>query len=191
MIRPTRSLAALLVLGACSRREVPPPPPEAGDSAPAPGKPPEARFQDGATVDFWQGDTLAWRLVSKDLRQEDRSERVWAKPVDLVAFGRDGKPSAHILADSGSMDRDMRYFRAWGHVVGTNHGGMELRTDSILFDKEADRIHTAARVRVRTEAGDVLTGRGFRSDAYLNRWEILSDVRGTLRDLNSFPFGGL
>jgi hypothetical protein len=65
---------------------------------------------------------------------------------------------------------------------------MELETDSIIFDKESDRIHTNARVRVKTENGDILTGKGFRSDAYLNRWEILSDIRGQFKDLGSFPF---
>jgi LPS export ABC transporter protein LptC len=124
------------------------------------------------------------------LREEPVSQKVWAKPVDLLAYDQNGIPVAHVLADSGVMDRGMRFFRARGHVVGTNHGGMELRTDSIVFDKESDRIFTSAHVRVRTEAGDVLTGMGFRSDAYLNRWEILSNVRGEFRDLGQFPFDG-
>ncbi len=108
-----------------------------------------------------------------------------------MAFDKKGGIVARIKADSGTMDRGMRFFRAWGHVVGTNQTGMELKTDSIVFDKESDRIHTSARVRVKTEVGDVLTGKGFRSDAYLNRWEILSDVKGQIQDFNSFPFGEL
>lgn len=161
------------------------------DSVPGPGGPKtvQAVFRGGAVVDFWQAETLAWKLNTSSLRQDPRTERVWTKPVDLIAFDRKGAVVARIKADSGTMDRGMRFFRAWGHVDGSNATGMQLTTDSIVFDKESDRIHTSARVRVKTEAGDVLTGKGFRSDAYLNRWEILSDVKGQIRDLNSFPFG--
>jgi LPS export ABC transporter protein LptC len=150
----------------------------------------DAVFRDGARVDFWQLDTLTWRLVTRTLRQDPGTQRIWSRPVDLAAYDRKGKVSARVVADSGTMDRGMRFFRARGHVVGSNQGGMELRTDSIVFDKESDRISTSARVRVKTESGDVLTGTGFRSDAYLNRWEILSDVHGEIRDLNSIPFDG-
>jgi LPS export ABC transporter protein LptC len=151
----------------------------------------QAVFRGGSVVDFWTTDTLAWKLKTRSLRQDPRTERVWSKPVDLVAYDAKGLVVARILADSGTMDRGMRFFRAWGHVVGSNSGGMELKTDSIVFDKESDRIHTSAQVRVKTETGDVLTGKGFRSDAYLNRWEILSNVKGEFRDLKAFPFGEL
>lgn len=187
ILLPSLLLAGSGLVGCDSKSSVP------RDATPAPPPPPpgrvEARFSQGQVVDFWMSDTLAWTLTSKELRQDQSGDRVWAKPVDLVAFGKSGKVNAHVVADSGSMDRNMRFFRAWGHVVASNKGGMELRADSIVFDKEANRIHTASKVRVKTESGDVLTGRGFRSDANLNSWEILSDVRGTIRDLNSLPFG--
>ena len=187
-MRPSLLILIVLVVGCRSERIHPPPP--RGDTAAPPPKPVDALFHDGARVDFWQSDSLTWRLNTRTLRQDPGSQKVWARPVDMTAFDKDGRPAAHVLADSGVMDRGMRFFRARGHVVGTNHGGMELRTDSIVFDKESDRIFTSAHVRVRTEAGDVLTGTGFRSDAYLNRWEILSDVRGEFRDLGQFPFDG-
>jgi len=180
-------LAALL--GSCQHQ---PPPSRADavpDTVPTGSDHVEARFTEGQVVDFWMSETLSWTLTSRNLRQDRESDRVWALPVDLVAYDKAGGVNAHVTSDSGAMDRSMRFFRAWGHVVASNKGGMELRADSILFDKESDRIHTASRVRVKTESGDVLTGRGFRSDAYLNRWEILSDVRGSIQDLNSLPFG--
>lgn len=158
------------------------------DTVAPPQKPVDAFFRGGARVDFWQSDTLTWRMVTKTLRQDPTSQRVWAEPVDLTAFTQKGAIAAHIVADSGTMDRGMRFFFARGHVVASNKTGMELKTDSIVFDKESDRIHTNARVQVKTENGDVLTGKGFRSDAYLNRWEILSDIRGQFKDLGSFPF---
>ena len=192
-MRPILLILPLLCLAGCrsgkiSRREPPVAPPSA--SAPATPRTPDAEFHGGARVDFWQSDTLAWRLNTEALRQEPGSQRVWSRPVDLTAYDKARQSVAHVLADSGTMDRGMRFFRARGHVVGSNHTGMELRTDSLVFDKESDRIFTSAKVRVRTETGDILTGTGFRSDAYLNRWEILSDVHGQIRDLGSFPFGG-
>jgi len=188
-------LCTTIALVGCSKPAPAPPP---GKPSGAPKPPPEpgprtvqAVFEGGSVVDFWLAETLAWKLHTSSLRQDPRTEKVWTKPVDLIAYGRTGEILARIKADSGTMDRGMRFFRAWGHVVGSNAAGMELKTDSIVFDKEADRIHTSARVRVKTETGDILTGRGFRSDAYLNRWEILSDVKGQIRDLNTFPFGEL
>ena len=189
-------LGAILLLVGCwkpapRKAEADPVPREDSIVEPVGPRTVQALFRGGAVVDFWQSDTLAWKLNTALLRQDPRTERVWTKPVDLIAFDKKGGIVARIKADSGTMDRGMRFFRAWGRVVGTNATGMELKTDSIVFDKESDRIHTSARVRVKTEVGDVLTGKGFRSDAYLNRWEILSDVKGRIQDFNSFPFGEL
>lgn len=186
-------LCLTLALLGCSDAPARPAPSKPAGPVPADSAPKsvQAVFRGGSIVDFWTTDTLAWKLKTRSLRQDPRTERVWTKPVDLSAYDAKGAVVARILADSGTMDRGMRFFRAWGHVVGSNMGGMELKTDSIVFDKESDRIHTSAQVRVKTETGDVLTGKGFRSDAYLNRWEILSNVKGEFRDLNSFPFGEL
>lgn len=149
----------------------------------------QAEFRDSTIVDFWIEGRLAWKLRTRNLTQELRSQRVNAKPVDLTAYDEQGNVSAHIVSDSGNMDRNLRYFRARGHVVGSNAKGMRLQADSLLFDKDADRISTESKVTVRTEMGDVLSGRGFRSDSYLNRWEILSGVSGSLRNLS--PLQGL
>jgi len=185
----TSILLLTALLGACQHKPAKPKVEPVKDTLQPKPDPVEARFSQGEVVDFWMSETLSWRLTSQNLRQDRESDRVAAKPVDLVAYDKNGSVSAHVISDSGSMDRNMRFFRAWGHVVASNKGGMELRADSIIFDKDADRIHTASRVRVKTENGDVLTGRGFRSDAYLNRWEILSDIRGSFQDLNTLPFG--
>lgn len=176
-------------LGACKHSPAKPHGDAPKDTLPPPPGRVEATFTQGQEVDFWMSDTFAWKLRSRSLRQDQESERVWARPVDLTAFGKSGDINAHVVADSGAMDRAMRYFRAWGHVVAGNKRGMELQADSIIFDKESNQIHTASRVRVKTENGDVLTGRGFRSDANLNSWEILSDVRGSIQDLGALPFG--
>lgn len=148
-----------------------------------------AEFRDSTVVDFWIEGRLAWKLRTRHLTQEVHSQRVHAKPIDLTSYDEKGKVSAHIVSDSGNMDRNLRYFRARGHVVGSNSKGMRLQADSLLFDKDADRITTESHVTVRTELGDVLSGKGFRSDAHLNSWEIVSGVRGSLRNLS--PLQGL
>ncbi len=181
-------LACLLLLSACSD-----PSSEAIKAAkvaaPHKNSHVQAEFKDTTRVDFWTEEKLTWQLKTRSLTQEVRSQRVFAKPVELIAYDRSGAVNARILADSGSMDRNLRYFRARGHVIGSNQKGMRLQADSLLFDKDADRITTGSRVTVRTEMGDILSGRGFRSDAYLNRWEILSGVTGRLRDMA--PLQGL
>jgi hypothetical protein len=110
------------------------------------------------------------------------SELVHAAPVDLEVFDSTGAFLVRVTADSGSVDEPVNFLLAKGNVHGRSAKGMELFTDSLRWSKTLDHVSTEAEVRVISENGDELTGRGFVSDANLDRWQILSDVRGVFPD---------
>ena len=60
--------------------------------------------------------------------------------------------------------------------------GNRLETEELHWDRKQDRVYSDVFVRL-TRAKDVLTGVGFRSDPNLRSYEILKDVRATVRDV--------
>jgi LPS export ABC transporter protein LptC len=109
------------------------------------------------------------------------SELVNASPVDLSVFDSLGAPLMRVTADSGAVDEAVNFLLARGNVHGVSSKGMELRTDSLRWSKTLNQVTTEAAVRVVSENGDLLTGRGFVSDANLDHWQILSDVQGVFQ----------
>ena len=57
-----------------------------------------------------------------------------------------------------------------------------MRADSLLWNKRDNMVRTDSYVRVVSEDGDVLQGKGFESDARMDNWRILSNVTGIFQD---------
>ena len=110
-----------------------------------------------------------------------KSDLIRAAPIDLTGFDSLGVPMVFVTADSGAVDEPVNFMMAKGQVHGKSKKGMELFTDSLRWNKSQNQISTEARVKVITEDGDTLTGRGFLSDANLDHWQILSGVKGTFK----------
>lgn len=51
-----------------------------------------------------------------------------------------------------------------------------------MWNKKDNLVRTESFVRVVSEDGDVLQGKGFESDAKMENWHILSDVTGIFQD---------
>ena len=51
-----------------------------------------------------------------------------------------------------------------------------------MWNKKDNLVKTESYVRVVSEDGDVLQGKGFVSDAKMENWHILSDVTGIFQD---------
>ena len=88
-----------------------------------------------------------------------------------------------VTADSGAVDEGVTFLLARGKVFGRSAKGMELRTDSLRWSKSLNEVTTDATVRVLSENGDILTGKCFVSDANLDHWQILSDVKGVFQQV--------
>jgi LPS export ABC transporter protein LptC len=165
---------ALLTSAGCSKVESPRV--ESTD-----GPIPLTEYRDTTILDMHDGSRLSWRLKTMRLIRWPGSELVNAVPVDLTVFDSSGKFLMRVTADSGAVDEAVNFLLAQGHVHGVSSKGMDLRTDSLRWSKTLNQVTTEAKVRVVSENGDILTGRGFVSDANLDHWQILSDVKGVFQ----------
>lgn len=158
----------------CSRSEVP--------DVKADGKRlPLTEYRDSTVLDMHDGSRLSWRLRTTHLVRWPGSELVHASPVHLTVYDSSGQFLMRVTADSGAVDEAVNFLLARGNVHGVSAKGMELTTDSLRWSKSLNQVTTEAKVRVVSENGDILTGRGFVSDANLEHWQILSDVQGVFQ----------
>jgi LPS export ABC transporter protein LptC len=169
-------LVSVVAIAACSRDEVP-------KAKTAGATLPLTEYRDTTILDMHDGSRLSWRLKTTHLVRWPGSELVHATPVDLTVYDSTGNLLMRVTADSGAVDEAVNFLLARGRVHGVSSKGMDLQTDSLRWSKTHNQVTTEARVRVRSENGDVLTGRGFVSDANLDHWQILSDVKGVFQQV--------
>jgi LPS export ABC transporter protein LptC len=146
---------------------------------------PLAEYRDTTVLDMHDGSRLSWRLTTMHMVKWPKSDLIRAQPIDLVVYDSLGKQQVSVTADSGTVDEPVNFLMAKGRVHGHSRKGMDLQTDSLRWNKTLNQVSTEARVRVVSENGDVLTGKGFVSDANLNNWQILSDVRGVFQKVEA------
>jgi LPS export ABC transporter protein LptC len=140
-----------------------------------------AEYKDTTLLDMYEGSHKSWVLKTKYLVKWPRTDLVRAKPVDLIVYDSLGKDVFKVTSDSGSVDENISFLVASGHVHGHSIKGVDIRTDSLRWNKAINQISTEAHVRVVSEDGDILTGKGFISDAKLDNWQILSNVKGVFQ----------
>ena len=165
----------LLVVMGCSHIEEPP-------HSKGPFKElPLAEYRDTTILDMYEGSRLSWILKTMHLVKWPKTDLVRARPVDLNVYDSLGKILVRVTADSGTVDESISFLVASGHVHGHSEKGVDITSDSLRWNKAINQISTEARVRVISEEGDILTGKGFLSDAKLDNWQILSDVHGVFQ----------
>lgn len=142
---------------------------------------PLAEYRDTTLLNMYEGSRLSWVLKTRYLVKRPRTDLVRARPVDLTVYDTTGKVMIRVTADSGSVDEAISFLVASGHVHGRSEKGVDITSDSLRWNKTINQISTDARVRVVSEDGDILTGKGFLSDAKLDNWRILSDVKGVFQ----------
>lgn len=142
---------------------------------------PLAEYRDTTILSMYEGSRLSWILKTQYLVKWPRTDLVRARPIDLILYDSLGKTLVRVTADSGTVDEGISFLVASGHVHGHSEKGVDIRSDSLRWNKAINQISTEARVRVVSEEGDVLTGKGFISDAKLDNWQILADVKGVFQ----------
>lgn len=142
---------------------------------------PLAEYRDTTILDMYEGSHLSWILKTQYLVKWPRTDLVRARPVNLLVYDSLGNILVRVTADSGAVDENMSYLVASGHVHGHSEKGVDITSDSLRWNKAINQISTEAKVRVISEEGDVITGRGFLSDAKLDNWQILSEVHGVFQ----------
>lgn len=139
-------------------------------------------FNDTTLLDFYEEEVLSWKLKTAYLERWASTDKVFARPILVDIFDSLGEKVAFLRADSGRLDMGMNYVFAYGHVFAFTPKGASVRADSLLWHKRDNMVKTDSYVRVVTEDGDVLQGKGFISDAKMDNWRILSQVTGIFQD---------
>lgn len=142
---------------------------------------PLALYDDSTTLTMHEGSKLSWVLRTRRLVKHNRSDRIDAKPVDLRVFDSTKAQIVRVTSDSGTVDEAVTFLAATGHVHGRSQKGLDITADSLRWNKAENRVSTESRVKVISEEGDTLRGRGFVSDANLDNWQILADVQGVFQ----------
>ena len=143
---------------------------------------PEMLFTDTTLMDSYDKGVLAWKLKTAYLERWTDKEVVFVRPVLVDIYDSLGERTAFLRADSGRMDLKFTYVYAYGHVYALTPKGASVRSDSLIWNKGDNLVTTESYVRVVSEEGDVLQGRGFVSDAHMDNWRILSNVTGIFQD---------
>ena len=143
---------------------------------------PDMLFTDTTLMDSYDKGVLAWKLKTAYLERWSDKEVVLVRPVLVDIYDSLGERTAFLRADSGRMDLKFTYVYAYGHVYALTPKGASVRSDSLIWNKKDNHVTTESYVRVVSEEGDVLQGRGFVSDAHMDNWRILSNVTGIFQD---------
>ena len=143
---------------------------------------PQMLFTDTTLLDCYDKDILSWKLKTAYLERWSDKEVVFMRPVLVDIYDSVGERVAFLRADSGRMDMKFTYVYAYGHVYALTPKGASVRADSLLWNKRDNMVRTDSYVRVVSEDGDVLQGKGFESDAHMDNWRILSNVTGIFQD---------
>ena len=122
---------------------------------------PQMLFTDTTLLDSYDKDVLNWKLKTAYLERWADKEIVFVRPVLVDIFDSLGERVAFLRADSGSMDMKFTYVSAFGHVYALTPKGASVRADSLLWNKKDNLVRTESYVRVVSEEGDVLQGKGF------------------------------
>lgn len=139
-------------------------------------------FTDTTLLDFYEEEILSWKLKTAFLERWSSNDKVFARPILVDIYDSLGVKVAFLRADSGTLDMKMNFVYAYGHVFAFTPKGASVRADSLLWHKRDNLVKTDSYVRVVTEDGDVLQGKGFVSDAKMDNWRILSEVTGIFQD---------
>jgi LPS export ABC transporter protein LptC len=112
---------------------------------------------------------------------EEKRETVLDQ-VKAVFFLENGK-KVRLEGDTGTLHNDTNNMEINGNVKVRYDDAYELTTDRLLYDREQELIHTAAKVLVEGE-GLILRGQGMRLEIAKRALTILSHietvVEGTL-----------
>lgn len=143
---------------------------------------PDMLFTDTTLMDSYDKGVLAWKLKTAYLERWGDKDVVFVRPVLVDIYDSVGERTAFLRADSGRLDMSFSFVNAYGHVYALTPKGASVRSDSLIWNKKENLVRTDSYVRVVSEDGDVLQGKGFVSDAHMDNWRILANVTGIFQD---------
>lgn len=133
-----------------------------------------AQTIEGADMEYSEEGILTHRLRASYMERNAEEEAAWdvRGGFDLQVLDKSGGEGAILHADGGRFEEVARHLEARGAVQLIGPSGDTLLTELLFWSADSDRVHTPARVEVRTAEGTLL-GTGLESDARFERYRIL------------------
>jgi LPS export ABC transporter protein LptC len=170
---PALAVAFLVFAGCGSRSQAPA---KGGGSQ----GPPEQAFRGVQLRESSQG-KLQWDLRATRATRLSANGPTRLDSLEVLFYQGGPTVRSTLTSDSGRVDLDKGTLIAMGNVVVITPDGKRLETEVLNWDRKKNQVFSDAFVRVISER-DVVTGIGFRSDPNIEHYQILKDVRATLRD---------
>jgi len=175
-------LAALLIACGCGREEP-------GARAVERDKP----LPDQVITDFRLTETASgkkeWNMSARRAYIYDSRGLIETEGMEVGFYDEEGEIKSTLVADRGVINRGTDDMEARGHVTVTSNSGVTLHTETLNWISKTRRIVSDDSVRV-VRGGDVLTGVGFRGEPDLGSFEILRDMKATIRAQDEEQPGG-
>ena len=93
--------------------------------------------------------------------------------VNVDLFDENFQQKSLIKSQSAMVNEKENKIKAYGSVVVISDDGKILRTDSLTWDNNSDKIYTDSNLEFITSDSDTLYGTGFKSNIDLTNWNIL------------------
>jgi LPS export ABC transporter protein LptC len=178
-------LSAVLLLAACSMcsREEP------GGKTVQQDKPlPDQVISDFSITETASG-KKEWNMKARKAYIYDSRDVLEAEEMEVEFFDERGRVKSRLVANVGIINRATNDMEARGDVVVIGNSGVILETQTLQWLSKTRKIMSDDSVKVIRE-GDVLTGVGFRGDPDLGSFEILRDMKATIRASDGELGGG-
>ena len=177
------TFAACVALGACSKEE-----PRETPQVP-PGQLPDQVISNFSITETAGRGQKEWTLEAKKADVYEKRNVLEVQLVKVTFYDRTGAVGSVLTAREGRIDNGTRDMEARGDVVVTGSDGVVLKTNRLTWENKARQIFSDDSVTVIRQQ-DVLTGVGFRGDPDLGKFEILKDLKATIRSQSAVGGGG-
>jgi len=129
-----------------------------------------------------------WKMEAERAFVYEQRNILEADTIRVTFFDAKGEAGSVLTALHGKLNRNTDDMEARGNVVVIGSDGVVLRTESLTWSAETRQIMSQDSVTVIRHE-DVLTGWGFRGDPDLGKFEILRNMRATIRPAGTGPGG--
>ena len=101
--------------------------------------------------------------------------------VNVNLFDESFQQKSLIKSESAMVNEKENKIKAYGNVEVISDDGKVLKTDSLSWDNNSDRIYTNANLEFVSSDSDTLYGTGFESNIDLTDWNILKP-KGSIKN---------
>ncbi len=170
------SLAMLVLLAACTRKNVAP-----GDKGPTDSALKPDSEVSGATIFLYDREVVQAEIHSKLMRRFEAIDSTVAYTLDVDFHDSLGAVTSNLIADSGVIREKDDRMEVFGKVVVLTQDSTRLDTDFLRWNPKRHKIESESFVKF-TRRTDIMTGWGMEADPDLGRLKILSQVSGSVSE---------